>query len=157
MGNPHLLTMGMFLYSVIGTILLATILHPGSQMNRWLTNPFFSWCGQRSYGIYVYQYPVLIFYERAINVGVHPIVSGIEELALIVIISECSYRLIEQPLAKRRLSDFNWQKIKFNNWKQAATAIIVLLIAGTAGYGLCQPNVQPKRRRFRNKLKRMIN
>ena len=136
---------GMFLYSVIGTILLATILHPGSQMNRWLTNPFFSWCGQRSYGIYVYQYPVLIFYERAINVGVHPIVSGIEELALIVIISECSYRLIEQPLAKRRLSDFNWQKIKFNNWQQAATAIIVLLIAGTAGYGLCQPNVQPKK------------
>lgn len=114
-------------------------------MNRWLTNPFFSWCGQRSYGIYVYQYPVLIFYERAINVGVHPIVSGVEELALIVIISECSYRLIEQPLAKRRLSDFNWQKIKFNNWKQAVTAIIALLIVGTAGYGLCQPNVQPKK------------
>ena len=114
-------------------------------MNRWLTNPFFSWCGQRSYGIYVYQYPVLVFYERAIDVGIHPVISGIEELALIVIISEVSYRLIEQPLAKRRLSDFHWQKIKFNNWKQAATATVVLLIAGTAGYGLCQPNVQPKK------------
>ena len=136
---------GMFFYSVIGTVLLATIFHPGSHMNRWLTNPFFSWCGQRSYGIYVYQYPVLVFYERAIDVGVHPVISGIEELALIVIISEVSYRLIEQPLAKRRLSDFHWQKIKFNNWKQAATATGVLLIAGTAGYGLCQPNVQPKK------------
>lgn len=136
---------GMFLYSVAGMILLATILHPGSHMNRWLTNPFFSWCGQRSYGIYVYQYPVLVFYERAINVGIHPIISGLEELALIVIISECSYRLIEQPLARRHLADFKWRKIKFDNWKQAAIAIVVVLVAGTAVYGLCQPNVQPKK------------
>ncbi|MBB1063278.1 acyltransferase family protein [Limosilactobacillus fastidiosus] len=145
---------GMFFYSVVGMVLMATILHPGSHMNRWLTNPFFTWCGQRSYGIYVYQYPVLVFYERAINVGVHPVVSGIEELAIIVIISECSYRLIEQPLLKQRLSDIKWDKLCFNNWRQASLAIVALLVVGTTVYGLCQPNVQPKKTDLQKRIEK---
>ena len=145
---------GMFLYSVVGMVLLATILHPGSQMNRWLTNPFFTWCGQRSYGIYVYQYPVLVFYERAINVGVHPIISAVEEVALIVIISELSYRLIERPLAKRNPNNFRWQKIEFTNWQQAAGAVVALLFVGTTVFGLCQPDIQPKKTDVQKRIER---
>ncbi|MBD7895172.1 acetyltransferase [Limosilactobacillus sp. Sa3CUN2] len=145
---------GMFFYSVVGMALMATILHPGSHMNRWLTNPFFTWCGQCSYGIYVYQYPVLVFYERAIDVGVHPVVSGIEELAIIIIISECSYRLIEQPLLKRRLSDIKWHKIYFTNWRQASLAIVAFLVVGTAVYGLCQHNVQPKKTNLQKRIEK---
>lgn len=145
---------GMFLYSVVGMILLATIFHPKSQMNKWLSNPFFTWCGQRSYGIYVYQYPVLVFYERAINVGVHPVVSAVEEIALIIIISECSYQLIERPLLRHRLSDFKWQKIEFTNWKQAASAIVAFLVVGTTIFGLCQPNVQPKKTNVQKRIEK---
>lgn len=145
---------GMFLYSVVGMVLLATILHPGSQMNRWLTNPFFTWCGQRSYGIYVYQYPVLVFYERAINVGVHPVISAVEEVALIVIISELSYRLIERPLAKRNPNNFRWQKIEFTNWQQAAGAVVALLFVGTTVFGLCQPDIQPKKTDVQKRIER---
>lgn len=145
---------GMFLYSVAGMVLLATILHPGSKMNGWLTNRFFTWCGQRSYGIYVYQYPVLVFYERAIDVGVHPLISALEEIALIVIISEGSYRLIEQPLAKRKPADLKWKGIAFNNWKEAAAALASLLVIGTAIFGLCQPNVQPKKTAVQERIEK---
>lgn len=145
---------GMFIYSVVGMILLAVILHPGSRMNRWLTNPFFTWCGQRSYGIYVYQYPVLVFYERSINVGMHPFISAIEEVALIIFISECSYRLVERPLAKRKLHRWSWRDVKFSSGKDAAMAVITILLAGTTIFGLCQPEVQPKKTTVQKRIER---
>ena len=72
---------GMFLYSFIGMILMATIIHPGAGMNKWFTNPVFHWVGQRSYGIYVYQYPVMVFYERVIKVGNHPLLNALVEIS----------------------------------------------------------------------------
>lgn len=139
---------GMFASSVVGMILLATILHPGSHMNRWLTNPVFTWCGKRSYGIYVYQLPVMIFYERAINVGYHPIVSAIEEIALILIIAELSYRLIEQPVANIQLStgySLVWQKLQVPpfQWRWWLSSIVLVLITLTAVTGLALPDRQP--------------
>ena len=68
-------------------VLVVMILHPGASLNGWLTNRFFSWVGKRSYGIYVYQYPVMIFYERWVHVGLHPLINAVIELLIIAIIS----------------------------------------------------------------------
>ncbi len=53
---------GMFFFSVLSMILVAVVAHPGADLNRLLTNPLFTWIGKRSYGIYLYQYPVLVFF-----------------------------------------------------------------------------------------------
>ncbi len=58
---------GMLLVSLLCTILVAVTAHPGASLNRWLTNPLFSYIGKRSYGIYLYQFPVMIFYEAKIG------------------------------------------------------------------------------------------
>lgn len=138
---------GMFLYSVVGMLLIATILHPGSRMNDWFSNPVFHWVGQRSYGIYVYQYPVMVFYERLVNIGVHPILNAIIELAIIGVVSEASYRLLERPMAH-----FDWHKLgaslhDYQGWhwetvtKLAFSALMVII----AVVGLCQPDRAPKK------------
>ena len=49
------------LISLAATVLVAVTAHPGADMNRWLTNPVFTWIGKRSYGIYLYQFPIMIF------------------------------------------------------------------------------------------------
>ncbi|MBP1047696.1 acetyltransferase [Enterococcus sp. BWM-S5] len=90
---------GMFLLSIFTALLVAVTAHPGADLNKWLTNPVFAWVGKRSYGIYLYQFPVMIFYEAKItNLTDHLFLHSLVELALILGISELSYRFIEKPL-----------------------------------------------------------
>lgn len=97
---------GMLLVSLLCTILVAVTAHPGASLNRWLTNPLFSYIGKRSYGIYLYQFPVMIFYEAKIgNVGENVLLHTLIEIVLIFLISELSYRFIENPLRKFHYKD----------------------------------------------------
>lgn len=91
---------GMFFFSVISAVLVAIVAHPGADFDRLLTNRLFTWIGQRSYGIYLYQYPTLVFFENKINVADHPFLYGVIEVAIILVISEISYRYIEVPLKR---------------------------------------------------------
>lgn len=90
---------GMFWFTILSALLVGTVAHPGSDMNRILSNPVFSYVGKRSYGIYLYQFPVMIFYEaRVQNIGNHPLFHAIIEIALIMAVTEASYQWIENPL-----------------------------------------------------------
>lgn len=92
---------GMFLFSVLVTILVAVVAHPGVRFSQLLTNPVFKWLGTRSYGIYLYQFPVMIFFESvARDIADHPVLYPVIEILIIMGITELSYRFIEQPLAK---------------------------------------------------------
>ncbi|MGM9903116.1 MAG: acyltransferase family protein [Enterococcus sp.] len=92
---------GLFLVSLLCMVLVAVTAHPGASLNKWLTNPVFTWIGKRSYGIYLYQFPVMIFYEAKVSgIADHVLLHMTIEIALILIISELSYRFIERPLAR---------------------------------------------------------
>ncbi|GEA76132.1 acyltransferase [Latilactobacillus sakei] len=91
---------GLFIFSLLICVLVAVVAHPGSDWNRLLTNPVFNWLGKRSYGIYLYQFPVMIFFEGVFkNVAAHPVLYPVIEVAIIFGLTELSYRFIEQPLA----------------------------------------------------------
>ncbi|MDT2612988.1 acyltransferase family protein [Enterococcus dongliensis] len=89
---------GIFLVSLLSVLLVAITAHPGASLNRWLTNPVFDWIGKRSYGIYLYQFPVMIFYEAKINVANHTWLHTMMEIILILFVTELSYRYAERPL-----------------------------------------------------------
>lgn len=109
---------GMFLVSLVSVILVAITAHPGASWNRWLTNPVFDWIGKRSYGIYLYQFPVMIFYEAKVNVANHLFLHTIMEIILILFVTELSYRFVEKPLRY-----FNYRKT-FATLKQSLQAPI---------------------------------
>lgn len=150
---------GMFFYSLIGMILIATIVHPGSHMNRWLTNPFFTWIGQRSYGIYVYQLPVMVFYERVIEIGRHPVINALVECLLILAISEFSYRLVEQPLAHYQwrylpASIRHWIDFKMHDWHQWLKVGPVVIICFIALCGLMMPSKPAKKSAVQTRIEK---
>lgn len=132
---------GMFIFSILTTIMVAVIAHPGSHWNKLLTNPVFDWVGSRSYGIYLYQFPVMIFFEdKFTDVGDHPFLYHVIEIILILLLSEITYRLIEKPLSK-----ITWEQLKsqilsaFKNKEgnhltriKVIVAALVILV-GTAG------------------------
>lgn len=150
---------GMFFYSLIGMILIATVVHPGSHMNRWLTNPFFTWIGQRSYGIYVYQLPVMVFCERVIEIGRHPVINALVECLLILAISEFSYRLVEQPLAHYQwrylpASIRHWIDFKMHDWHQWLKVGPVVIICFIALCGLMLPSKPAKKSAVQTRIEK---
>lgn len=154
--NPATYRGGMFFYSFVGMITTAMILHPGASMNRWMTNPVFTWVGKRSYGIYVYQYPVMAFYERAIHVGIHPVINSLIELVIIGIVSELSYQLLEKPLAH-----YDWtnvrqdlHSIKTISLQGGIKMAFSVIALGIALFGLSQPDHKPAKPAVQARIER---
>ncbi|MGK0551190.1 acyltransferase family protein [Enterococcus faecalis] len=138
---------GMFLVSILAMFFVAVTAHPGADLNRWLTNPIFTWVGKRSYGIYLYQFPVMIFYEAKItNLMDYLWLHSIIELALILGISDLSYRFVENPLRNFAYQD-TWVKVKgffqkpwLTSGKVTATVLTILSLVMVAGLIIAPAN-----------------
>lgn len=146
---------GMYVFSAVATLLVAMIVHPASHWNAWLTNKLFTYIGKRSYGIYVYQFPVMIFYENKVkSIGDHPVINAIIQIAIILLISEISYRYIEKPLR-----NFKWSQLKENNGKSylsvkniaRLTGVFALVALTTVGL------VQQPQKTTGSSLQKVIN
>lgn len=139
---------GMTLFSLLVTIMVAVIVQPVSFWDHLLTNPIFSWIGSRSYAIYVYQFPVMIFFESKFeDIANHPVMYPIIEVAIILLISELSYRFFEKKTTKfnytnlfkrRQYIDFNRplsrKNKKLTQQKRILLPITILLVfLGSAG------------------------
>ena len=91
---------GMVILSILSTVVIAVIVHPSSQLTKWLSFLPLRWIGTRSYGIYLWQYPIIILTTPQVNTSGFDTGRTILQLALILIISELSYRFIEDPIRK---------------------------------------------------------
>lgn len=150
-GVPYL--WGMLVFSLISAVLVAIIIHPASSFNRLLTNPIFSYLGSRSYGIYLYQFPVMIFFETTFkNTAHHPRLVPVVEVILILLISEVSHQLIEKhahnfslSYLKSRLSNFSQMKwygqLKWSIFSAIILAFIVSV--GVSPFAKEQVNPNP--------------
>ena len=130
---------GMVLTSLLAVILVAVVAHPGASWNKWLTNPIFTWIGKRSYGIYLYQFPIMIFFEDKLkNLSDHVFLYTLIELVLILGISELSYRLIERPFLRREITwQSTWQSLrqplqKGERWVLPTLLVTLIAIVGLA-------------------------
>lgn len=90
---------GMFLFSMLGGVLLLSVIPPGSWMNRMLSNPIFSWIGKRSYEIYLWQYPIMLWYNHMFpKVDPESPLHFVIQTVVILVLSELTYRLIDYPI-----------------------------------------------------------
>lgn len=138
---------GMFIFSLLVTILVAVVAHPGASFNRLLTNPVFSWIGRRSYGLYLYQLPVMVFVERfAKNLADHQIMYAVIEVGLIVLITELSYRFVERPIAKAQFTRTRMREYLHelqNNRRKLVRVSVLALVTLIGLVGILQaPTVQ---------------
>lgn len=132
---------GMYLVSILSAVLVAATAHPGADFNRFLTNPVFDYIGKRSYGIYLYQFPVMIFYESVVkNINHYLWLHTIAEVALILAVSELSYRWIEVPC---RRYDYSQLKAQVTEWfrlpavsKEKIMSIPIIFVCCVALFGI---------------------
>ncbi len=88
---------GLALASVFSAVVIAAITIPGSQLGRVFASKPMVWLGTRSYGIYLWHYPILLLMNPS-NGGDPSVLKIILEVAIIVGVSELSYRFVEDPL-----------------------------------------------------------
>ncbi|MGE8207309.1 acyltransferase family protein [Heyndrickxia sp. NPDC080065] len=137
---------GMALLSIVTACLIVGIVHPVSFIGKALSFRPLIWIGVRSYGMYLWQFPVIILSSPRIHTGeVNPTLL-IFQIALIIVLSALSWYFVENPvrhgaLKIRHLKDF-WfgNKTLFQRWG-LAFGILLLCVAGV---GLFYPSSSSK-------------
>lgn len=102
---------GFFAVDLASVALIAAAVHPSSLIvARTLGNPVFVWLGRRSYGFYLFHWPVFQFYRRFAGKGLTPY----EFVVLVLIalgLTELSFRLVETPVRHGAISQW-WREFK---------------------------------------------
>jgi peptidoglycan/LPS O-acetylase OafA/YrhL len=78
-------------------LLIAAIVHPACRVARALATPPFVWVGERSYGIYLWHWPVMVLSRPEIDLSWSPGVLVPLQIALTVGLAAASYRWVEKP------------------------------------------------------------
>jgi peptidoglycan/LPS O-acetylase OafA/YrhL len=103
--DPWLFRGGLFATGAATLLVIAAVTHQRSVAGVLLGNPLFDWIGTRSYGLYLYHWPIyqIIRKEAGLTLSVTQFV-----LAMLVTIplTEISYRYLEMPI--RRGAIGNW-------------------------------------------------
>lgn len=130
---------GFLLAATVSIVLIATASHPALAFGRWLDCRPLRWIGNRSYGIYLWHWPVFMLTRPGIDL---PSMDENAVLALRLIltigIAAISYRYVEMPIRHGAL-ERAWR-----DWRVATTrrnaslratpiAVVSLLVFGVTG------------------------
>lgn len=94
---------GMLVASLLSAALVATLVLPGGLLSLVLSLPPLAWLGSRSYGIYLWHYPLIQLFRASSN-GT-PWWKVLLVACLTLALTELSYRLVERPVSGGTLAD----------------------------------------------------
>ena len=101
--TPWLYRGGFLALAVFTAVLIAAATHPASPLGAILGIGLLRYLGRRSYGIYLWHWPIFMVTRPGIDVPwSEPVAIG-ARLALTLIIAELSYRLVEMPIRRGAL------------------------------------------------------
>jgi len=92
---------GFFVVSMLTAVVIAVTVHPQGALNPVLGNRALVWVGKRSYGLYLYHWPVFVLLRPGVDVSWGRWPTMAVQMALTLAITEASYRWIEQPIRKQ--------------------------------------------------------
>ncbi len=95
---------GGFLLTGFATLLIiAAVTHPRTLVGKFLGNPVLNWAGTRSYGLYLFHWPIYQFIRKEAGIQLS-VTQLLIAWACTCVVAETSYRLVETPIRKGRLS-----------------------------------------------------
>jgi peptidoglycan/LPS O-acetylase OafA/YrhL len=106
--SPWLYRGGILGTSILTAGVIAFIAHPGFGYGYLLSNPVMAWIGTRSYGIYLWHWPIFMITRPGFDVPWNTTATFGFRLALTFGIAELSYRYVEVPI--RKLGYRTWMR-----------------------------------------------
>lgn len=142
--SPFLYRGGFVLLSLATVMVLMPLTHPACRLGKWLGVLPLRWVGVRSYGIYLWQTPIIVLTTPQGVQHEDDLVRSLMQVAAIFAVSALSWRFIEEPIrhgaigrffARRRAVGWKWETFAPPMRVAIVGAGIVLVIAagGMAG------------------------
>ena len=103
--DPRLYRGGLTAIALVTAVLIAVTVHPGAHLGRLADRRPLRWLGRRSYGIYLWHWPVIVLSRPHLDVPISgwPLVAL--QASATLALAAASYRFIEQPI---RRNGFSW-------------------------------------------------
>ena len=98
--TPWLYRGGFLALAFFTTALIAAVTHPASFLGPALGTGILRYIGRRSYGIYLWHWPIFMVTRPGIDVEWSEPVTFVVRIALTLVIAELSYRLVEMPIRR---------------------------------------------------------
>lgn len=111
-GYDPLFQGGFLLVGVASIAVITAAVHPQSFVgNTVLGNPVFTYLGRRSYGLYLYHWPVYQLY-RKVSSNYLTLAQFVVLSLIILALTEISYRFIEMPIRQGQFGEW-WHKLRY--------------------------------------------
>jgi peptidoglycan/LPS O-acetylase OafA/YrhL len=134
---------GMVAMSVASMLVVAVIVHPSSKLNTVLSFKPLRWIGVRSYGIYLWHFPVIVLTSPQWGADAPSLVRTLLQLFLILTCASLSWTFIENPIRKGALTRF-CRVVKCGEWRReksfigrfvtTASILCIFLAISTIGF-----------------------
>lgn len=89
---------GLALLAVVSAFLVAVLAHPDSRLGRAFAWKPLIWLGVRSYGIYLWHYPIIVLTSPSINTEGVRITQTTLQFIAVLVLAELSWRFVESPI-----------------------------------------------------------
>ena len=96
--SPGLFRFGFLAFSLAAAVAVVAVSRPGGRLERAFGGRTLRWIGTRSYGLYLWHWPVFVFTRPQLDVPLTGAADLALRLALVAGLAEASYRLVEQPI-----------------------------------------------------------
>jgi peptidoglycan/LPS O-acetylase OafA/YrhL len=147
--SPFLYRGGFFLLSIFTALLVAALAHPAARLGRVLGAQPLRWIGERSYGIYLWHFPIIVL-TSADGPRTPDLTRDVLQIAATFIVAALSWTYIENPIrhgALPRIRDrirngsIQFKRTTRPGWAILGTTSVVLVmaLAGFAGAGQGPP------------------
>jgi peptidoglycan/LPS O-acetylase OafA/YrhL len=137
--EPFLYRGGLASVALLSALMIMACAHPHSQLGlALLGGQPLRWIGQRSYGIYLWHWPVFMITRPQLDVPLEGWSVLVIRLALTVVLAELSYRFVETPIRRGALGRA-WRELReaqgFRRrqlslmWAGAAMSVVAICVA----------------------------
>jgi peptidoglycan/LPS O-acetylase OafA/YrhL/lysophospholipase L1-like esterase len=148
--SPFLYRGGMVVLSVATALVVAAAASPVTRTGRLLGVRPLRWIGVRSYGIYLWHFPIIVLTTPA--GGRDSLVRGMAQLAAAIGAAALSWRFVEEPVRRGAIGRW-WAQVRATGWHPRAAgrrakltvagAVSVLALASCGLTGVVQPSPSP--------------
>ncbi|MFM1652114.1 acyltransferase family protein [Brevibacillus sp. B_LB10_24] len=147
--DPLLYPAGLVMLSIAAAVVVAVLAHPASLLGRTLGWTPLRWLGVRSYGIYLWHYPVIALTSPVVNTDGIDVPRAILQLAASIGLAALSWRFVEDPIRRGALGRL-WSERKYRDrqargpiirWVASAAAVCGLLALGLSVISVANPAV----------------
>ena len=96
--TPWLYQGGFIGIALATAIAIHIVSHPALSLGKILGNPILTWFGDRSYGIYLWHWPIFLFLRPGLDTTWPDLMTQFVRVCLVLISAELSFRFVEMPI-----------------------------------------------------------